>query len=195
MDLSSRGPAFSHKPHYAGPRAFTLIELILVMALLSIVLAVSAPALSGFFRGRTADAAARRLVSLIRYGQSRAVSEGVPVILWIDARRGTYGLEQEPGYVDLDPKAVRFELPKDLRIEVTDLPAIRSTQAGPGLQAAQNASVPRLRFQPDGFIGETSPQTVVFHQGNNDSIWVTQTRNRLSYEIHTSAEQNLRGSR
>jgi prepilin-type N-terminal cleavage/methylation domain-containing protein len=68
LDLSSRGPAFSHKPHYAGPRAFTLIELILVMALLSIVLAVSAPALSGFFRGRTADAAARRLVSLIRYG-------------------------------------------------------------------------------------------------------------------------------
>ena len=139
--------------HWSFPRslssAFTLIELILVMALLSIVLAVSAPALSGFFRGRSVDAAARRLVSLIRYGQSRAVSEGVPIILWIDARRGTYGLEQEPGYVDVDPKAVRFELPKDLRIEVTDLPVIRSAQAGPGLQAAQNPSVPRLRFQPE----------------------------------------------
>src|SRR3954471_10738870 len=72
---------------------FTLIELILVMALLSVVLAVSAPALSGFFRGRSIDAEARRLVSLIRYGQSRAVSEGVPVVLWINTRQGTYGLE------------------------------------------------------------------------------------------------------
>jgi len=165
------------------------------MALLSIVLAVSAPALTGFFHGRTADAAARRLVSLIRYGQSRAVSEGIPIILWIDARRGTYGLEAEPGFVDNDPKAVRFELTPDLRIEVTDVPRIRSTQAGPGLQAMQNPSVQRLRFQPDGFIGETSPQTLVIHQSNNDSIWITQTRNRLSYEIHTGPVQNIRGYR
>src|SRR5258708_3608973 len=143
--------------HWSFSRAFTLIELILVMALLSIVLAVSAPALSGFFRGRTVDAAARRLVSLIRYGQSRAVSEGVPIILWIDARRGTYGLEQEPGYADLDSKAVRFELPKDLRIEAPDVPAIRSTQSGPGLQAMQNSSIPRLHIQPRRLIGTAQP--------------------------------------
>src|SRR5437773_1580616 len=82
--------------------AFTLIELILVMALLSIVLAFAAPALSSFFRGRTIDSEARRLVSLIRYGQSRAVSEGVPIILWIDARKNTYGLQHEPGFTDGD---------------------------------------------------------------------------------------------
>src|SRR5207249_2115896 len=65
----------------ASPRlpftcAFTLIELILVMALLAIVLAVSAPALSTFFQGRTLDSEVRRFLSLTRYGQSRAVSEG-----------------------------------------------------------------------------------------------------------------------
>src|SRR5437867_13133540 len=77
---------------------FTLIELILVMALLAIVMAFSAPALTSFFRGRTLDSEARRFMALTRYGQSRAISEGVPMMLWIDTRRGTYGLQEEPGY-------------------------------------------------------------------------------------------------
>src|SRR5262245_41504309 len=72
---------------------FTLIELILVMALLAIAIGVTFPTLRGFFRGRVLDSEARRLLSLTRYGQSRAVSEGVPMVLWIDARQKTYGLE------------------------------------------------------------------------------------------------------
>src|SRR5438046_3115239 len=94
------GHSQGHSHDHSRRRAFTLIELILVMALLSIVLAVSAPALSSFFRGRNIDAEGRRVVSLIRYGQSRAVSEGVPVLLWINARQGTYGVEQEPGFTE-----------------------------------------------------------------------------------------------
>src|SRR5438128_11617175 len=61
--------------------AFTLIELILVMALLMIVLAVSAPSLQGFFKGRNLDSEARRILGLTKYGQSRAVSEGIPMLL------------------------------------------------------------------------------------------------------------------
>src|SRR5437667_286619 len=110
--------------HWSFARAFTLIELILVMALLSIVLAVSAPALSNFFRGRNLDSEARRFVSLTRYAQSRAVSEGVPMIVWMDIRQGTYGLQQEPGYTPLDEKAVDFVLSKGLRIGIADLPTL-----------------------------------------------------------------------
>src|SRR5438270_8363826 len=66
-------------------RAFTLVELILVMTLLLIVMCVALPSLKGFFRGRNLDSEARRFLSLARYGQSRAVSEGVPMVLWIDA--------------------------------------------------------------------------------------------------------------
>src|SRR4051794_30959806 len=43
---------------------FTLIELILVMTLLMIVLAVSAPSLGSFFKGRNLDSEARRIYSL-----------------------------------------------------------------------------------------------------------------------------------
>src|ERR1035441_8861833 len=77
-------------------RAFTLIELILVMALLTIVISLTAPKLSRFFHGRTLDSEARRLLALTRSGQSRAVSEGVPMDLWVDAELGMFGLEAEP---------------------------------------------------------------------------------------------------
>ncbi len=169
-----------------GQCAFTLIELILVMALLVIVIAVASPSLSRFMRGRTLDSEARRFVSLTRYGQSRAVSEGVPVVLWINTRQGSYGLRQEAGYTEQDAKAVDFLLGKDLRVEVAGLPA----QLGPLAQARATRQTdpnsPMLRFPPDGFIDETSPQSVVLRDQRGESIWITQSRNRLNYEIHTN---------
>lgn len=84
----------------ASGRAFTLLELILVMALLLIVLAVAAPSLAQFFRGRFLDGEARRLLALTRYGQSRAVSEGVPVLLWLNAESNQYGLRIDPRFRD-----------------------------------------------------------------------------------------------
>src|SRR5437773_996832 len=102
---------------------FTLIELILVMALLLIVVGVALPSLKSFFRGRNLDSEARRFLSLTRYGQSRAVSEGVPMVLWMDPRRGAYGLQQQAGYTDGDSNAVRFVLSEDTRVEV-QMPAV-----------------------------------------------------------------------
>ena len=80
-----------------GRRGFTLIELILVLTLLAIAASLIAPALSGFFRGRALDSEARRLLSLTRAAQSRAVSEGMPMLLWVDAAQGAYGVEEETG--------------------------------------------------------------------------------------------------
>lgn len=118
-------------------RAFTLVELMLVMALLTIVISVAAPSLGNFFRGRSLDAEARRLLALTRQGQSRAVSEGVPMVLWFDTDERTYGLEEDPSYAtenlentsrntgrgtDFDPKAVEFKIDKDLRLEIATPP-------------------------------------------------------------------------
>ena len=172
------------------PRAFTLIELILVMAMLLVVLSVSGPSLSRFFHGRTLDSEARRFLSLTRYGQSRAVSEGVPMVLWIDAKQGTYGLQQEAGYTDLDTKAVDYEVGKDLRLEVADVVVQSSGQFGQAQSAGRN--VPGIRFLPDGFVGESSLQTVWIHEGSLDSVAITQSRNRLNYEISTNLLQNAR---
>jgi len=166
-------------------RGFTLIELILVMALLTIVLSVGAPALARFFRGRTLDSEARRFMSQTRYGQSRAVSEGVPMVLWIDAKQGLYGLEAEVGYLDEDRNAVEFMLHEDLLVEVEQA-EVRPLSSQWNRPTRRADSLPEIRFTPDGFISETSPDAVLIREGEERAVWIAQSRNRLHYEMQTN---------
>ena len=59
-------------------------------------------------------------------------------------------------------------------------------------------NLPTIRFTPDGFIGETSPQAIGFREGEekrNDQdalIWIGQSRTRLNYEIWTNPPPSLR---
>jgi Tfp pilus assembly protein FimT len=165
------------------------VELILVMAMLVIVLSVAAPSLARFFRGRSLDSEARRFVSLTRYAQSRAAAEGVPMVLWIDPQQGAYGLEADASYTDTDRKAVEFTLGDDLHMEV-ELPATgaRSSQRNSqrNRSAQRKGNLPEIRFTPDGFIGDGSPERIVMRQGNDGVIWIGQSRNQLNYEIQTN---------
>jgi prepilin-type N-terminal cleavage/methylation domain-containing protein len=179
----------NNKSH--GERAFTLVELILVMALLLIVFGVALPSLKGFFRGQDLNSEARRFLSLMRYGQSRAVSEGVPMVLWIDAGRGAYGLRQQAGYTDGDSNAVRFALAENLRVEV-QMPAVMTPSSQLSQTVTGVGNVPMIRFTPDGFIGENSPDVVVFRQGANDAIGIVESTNRLKYEIQVNYSSNVR---
>jgi type II secretion system protein H len=168
-------------------RGFTLIELLLVLALLAIVLLVSLPSLSGFFRGRALESEARRLLSLTRMGQSRAVSEGIPVWIWVDPEQRSYGAEQEQGWDERDTRAVELTLEKDVTIDVvnTNPPATRFLLQMPGKSATPDprANLPRIKFLPDGSIAEGSPSTVILSDASGAKLMVTQSPNRLHYEI------------
>ncbi len=181
--------------------AFTLIELILVMALLIIVIAAVAPSLSRFFHGRNLDAEARRLLSLTRYGQSRAVSEGVPMRLWIDANRRTYGLQGEYGGSTTEGAVNVYPLDPDLAIEVfqdtrTRTKTIRRTTSGTAFEGSSLAV--GIRFLADGTLDETSPDRIRIYQDptrrpaaanarpGDDEVWITTDLHRLRYEIATN---------
>jgi prepilin-type N-terminal cleavage/methylation domain-containing protein len=173
--------------------AFTLIELILVMAILTVVISLTAPALANFFRGRTLDSEARRLLALTRQGQSRAVSEGIPMELWMDTAEGAFGLEAEPSYEAEDPKAVELAMDRDIQLQVISVNtpngarpsvAVSSTDISSGSPLVnRHPNVPKIRFLPDGSISETSPQGLVLTGRDGRSISLRQSRNRLSYEI------------
>ena len=178
--------------------AFTLIEFILVMAVLAAVMAIAAPVLSGFFRGRKLESEARRFVSLTRYGQSEAVSDGSPMILWIDRTDGTYGLRSLDGYSAQDlplqssmsgqrggseavnRKQPSFRLAEDLRFEFD-------------ITSRTNGRVANIQFQPDGSIDETSLRALQILQENRnnprgkdrpaDQMWIVQARDGSRYEI------------
>lgn len=180
----------------AGP-GFTLIELILVMTILTIAVSVTAPALANFFRGRSLDSEARRMLALTRQGQSRAVSEGIPVELWVDSANGRYGLEAEPSYEPTDGKAEEFTLSNDMQLEAIDTVPNRSSSTrlssrntGPLLSQtvlSRHPELPRIRFLPDGSIADTSPQKLCLTGRDGLSIWLIQARNGLSYELSTGS--------
>jgi type II secretion system protein H len=161
---------------------FTLIELVLVLALLAMAVAVAAPSLSRFFRGRTLDNEARRMLSVTRFAQSRAVSEGVPMLMWFRSDTGQYGLLSETTFTDTDTKAVTYELDSDLAMEVDSL---QFAGESPWKLAAQTTGSKQvIRFTPDGFVDENSPNWVWLKTADEtDATWLVLSTNRLNYEL------------
>lgn len=170
-------------------RAFTLLELLLVLALLAMAVAVAAPSLSRFFAGRSLDSEGRRMLALTRYAQSRAVSEGVPVVMWFKPEEKKYGIEAEFTYDDEDKKKVEYEVDSSLQIEMPS--AAYSTNAPVPWKITGDISgiYPSIRFTPDGFIAETSPQWVwikVKREDQPDAVWLTLSANGLNYELQNT---------
>lgn len=182
------------KPGSEPRRAFTLIELIMVMTLLVVVVAVAAPSLAGFFRGRALNSEARRLLSLTRQGQSRAASEGVPVVLWVDPAQRRYGLEEDSSYADQDSKAVEFKLDSNVSVEIGTASTANPLMGNVAV-AGKRSALPQIRFQPDGGIDGSSVESVRLSDREGDSLWLALGRSRLNYEIHNQAEQRAAARR
>jgi type II secretory pathway pseudopilin PulG len=171
--------------------AFTMIELILVMAIVVVSISITAPKLANFFRGRTLNSEARRLLALTHSGQARAISEGIPTRLQFDIPSHSYELKQDPGWSDRDPKAMQFSCDQDLDIEVINADRSRSVSSTGKLpdrflSRANPRNLPEIRFLPDGSIDETSPRALHLQDKNGASLWLAQATNHLSYEIRSS---------
>lgn len=167
------------------------------MAILTMAVSVTAPALSNFFRGRSLDSEARRLLALTHGGQSRAVSEGLPMDLWIDAAEGTFGLEAEPSYDSSDPHAVEFKFDSSLQVEVikpaaiTPPPVLSPGQTMPSVVSVPPAklvhpTLPTIRFLPDGTISQSSPTKLRLSGRDGVALWLVQSSDKLSYEIRST---------
>ena len=129
-------------------------------------------------------------MALTRHAQSRAVSEGVPMVLWLETKQRAYGLNADKTFVPEDPKAQQFDVDDKLEVEVRlSSDALTASQLSQFKNEKQTTSgLYTLRFNPDGFVSLSSPETVVFRQGKDDELWVTQSRNRLNYEIQAGKQ-------
>jgi prepilin-type N-terminal cleavage/methylation domain-containing protein len=156
--------------------AFTLIELVLVMALLVVAVCMVAPRMADFIRGRALDTEARRMLALMHAGQARAVSEGMPIVLWFDAKQGTCGLEEETPPKGGDPNAENVSVSDSVQIA----PVSSSGQA-----ATMFNHLPAIRFLPGGTVDQNSPSSVQLTQGN-ESLWLNELQNHTGYEVSYS---------
>ncbi|HEX8340156.1 MAG TPA: GspH/FimT family pseudopilin [Tepidisphaeraceae bacterium] len=131
-------------------RAFTIIELVMVLMIISISLAVAAPSLRGWGeQGRLRDAAGS-FAAAATWARSRAVADAVTYRVVVDPVAGTYAVQNVTAQ---QATAVKGEfgqankLPEGFRITVEAQPT----------QTAGAAPANAIEFYPDG---RTTPATV-----------------------------------
>ena len=156
--------------------AFTLVELILVMVLLVVAVSLVAPRMAGFTRGRALDSEARRLLAITHAGQARAVSEGMPIVLWIDEKQNGYGLEEETPGKNGDANAENFPSDDNVQVAVMNLSG----------SATMFKNLPAIRFLADGTVDENSPQAVKLTGSGGFELWLLESADRRGYEISDS---------
>jgi prepilin-type N-terminal cleavage/methylation domain-containing protein len=200
MSLSAaqyRHASLSERREPARSReAFTLVELIAVLAILTITVSFAAPALSNFFRGRSLNSEARRLLALTHQAQSRAISEGVPMDLWVDTAQRVCGLTAEPSYEPEDSRAVVIPFDSDIQVEVLTAqgqgagaaaPDVQMTSPSTPLVSHARGDIPNIRFMPDGTVTEESPEILQMTHVSGETLWLVLSGNRMTYEIRAAS--------
>jgi len=108
---------------------FTLIEVIVVLAILGLTLALVASYRSPWSRTLSADGAAAQLAADLRLARSQSIASNSPVVVSVDLLNHQYRIGA----------AAPRPLPGDLRIELLTIANER-----------QSGRVADIRFNPDG---------------------------------------------
>lgn len=200
MTLATGRPNKQCRRWGAQSHGFTLIEMILVMALLVVAVSMVSPRLSGFIRGRALESEARRVLALTHAARSRAISESMPVLLWLDASTGHYGVERENRGQNGDSLAQEFTVDENLRMAFDQaqrligqtLNGTRTVGVLPGVSSSQRPTSartePSIRFLPDGTIDEDSPNALRIEDVDGSVLWLVEGSDRRHYEIRTGLQ-------
>ena len=174
--------------------AFTLVELVLVMALLATLAAIAVPSLARSLRGHNLDQQADRLLALTEYGRDEAASQGLPMVMWIDADGGRFGVDAKPGYGSggENARAREYALADDAHFDpvgqgmVPSVPAAGTTAQGQATGAAAQGThggVIVAEFEPDGTLDPGSLPGFHLVDRAGESLSVSQTPDAYGYEI------------
>ena len=182
---AGRGSAGFARP--AAGRGFTLVELILVMALLVVFMAIIVPNVTHSLRQRNLEQEAARLLALTEYGRDEAASQGVPMDVWIDPDNKLFGVEPKAGYIGSTVRAKSFQLNAEMHFDpvsggVTVRPGTGAGTKTPQGQAA-HGGITAAEFAPDGTLDPTSVVSVRIADHAGDGVSVTQTADGYGYQI------------
>ncbi len=157
------------EPHPAAA-GFTLVELVLVMALLAVITAIAAPSLSGTLRQRQLADEARRFLACTEYARDEALSQGIPMVLWIAPDTGRFGVQPKTGYPGDNQRSREFQLRADVHLEL------------PSSESPANAD-PSIEFACEGGPAPGSLPWIRFVDRYAAVLLVALTPDGLGYEI------------
>ena len=130
--------------HRTTFRAFTLIELVLVMGIITLMVTIIAPSLSTFATGRKTQYAASQIISLAKFARSQAVNNGAMYRMTFDSSKRTITLTvQQDGGQFGEPSSSLGN-----RIELADGLTLRTDLT------AQPDGGTYVDFHPDGRTGD-----------------------------------------
>jgi type II secretory pathway pseudopilin PulG len=146
-----------------------LLELIVVMVILAIMLALVAPSLSSSLRAHHLEEAGVQLLAVTEYGRDQAISQGVPVDVWVNPANGQYGAYPKPGFPGDPGRSKQYTLEPDLHFDAT------GSIGGQVLIAAE--------FEPDGTLDPSATPKLRIVDRWNGSVSVTETADGYGYEV------------
>lgn len=161
----------------------TLIELIIVMALLTTVAALTAPRLTAFLGGRSLQAECTRFIALTRHARSEAISQGVRTEVWLDVQEGAYGMRavaagEGEGEGGEETNAREYPLGRDFHFELD-------------ADTVQNDGTVTIAYRPDGTLDGDLLQRFWIMRGDGDGFQIALDESRAKYEIFGRDEETI----
>jgi type II secretion system protein H len=153
--------------------AFTLVELVLVLAILAWMAAFIAPALAKSSRQRALDQEGMRIIATMEYARNEAVSTGVAMAVYVDTQAQSFGMEpaSESSGVDVHKE---FTLHPDLHFDAVE-----------GGSSAKSGRV--ITFTPEGVAATGSVDSIGITDRTGANVRIVRDSNAWGYEIAKGA--------
>jgi type II secretion system protein H len=150
---------------------FTLVELILVMGLLAIVAALSAPLLSNSLRQRNLDDEATRLLAMTEYARDEAAAQGIPMVLTFDERSRMLTVEPKTGFEADEKRFLQYPLGAEIQLTIESA------------QRASRTDRSIVELTPEGVLTSNSAEAFELKDRHNNVVSVARTADRWGYEV------------
>jgi hypothetical protein len=93
-------------------------------------------------------------------------------------------LQSLSGYTETQTNPLVYAIDSSVQISFSEPPTLLTRSNFWTQPSGHAGALTKIRFQPDGFISDTSPQNIYFHEQNGSSeIWIAETSTHLRYEI------------
>ena len=141
------------------------------MTLMVTILGLSAPALSRSFKGRVVKQEAARVLATTEYAREAAISQGIPMVVWIDVHNGRFGTQPKSGYegdlsrqkeLSLDP-TIHFAMEED--------------------KGAQDGRTIAMEFDPDGTPDPSNISSLQLADQHEESATLALSGDGWGYEL------------
>lgn len=95
-------------------RAFSLVEMLIVLAIMAMIMGISIPFTSGFGKGLKIKTTARAIIGMMRVARSNSATLRKNYSVVFDVKKGQYWIEDDAGSI----YEKKYPLPSSIKFEI-----------------------------------------------------------------------------